>query len=286
MFFYEIYGKKTAVNVQLELLEQIPACNQWDLEIHTQYKEINGDEVYIRNKGNYYEVKLGMLAFYRVFPREHIISCVACDYDSFFSTLFNIPFSVYFLSYQEVLFHACTLWYKGMLVCLTGEKGVGKSTLMSALNQKGYLQSFGDDTIYLDGFCEGKKAHNLVKQLPETMELLNLSSLSRQNIAGKTYTKIKSINEQGIVKLIIQIRRTNEEKVCLRKIIGRMEKNNIFKSNIVGASYMSHELIAEMLKINFPEQVEFYEMCVPDDLEYVIKNINEISAVILKECTR
>ena len=281
MYCYNIYGKLVKVNIELPLLDRITSCSKNDIDVYVEYETLNGDDTYIREVDGSYVIKLGNLAHYKIDFRNNIVVCKAPNYESFFSTFFNIPFSVYFLCKDEILYHACSLVYDHQIICLTGNKGVGKSTLMSLLANTNEFEIFGDDTIYIDNKCFGYCAHNLIKQTNETVRILNIHTLKDKNIAGKFYSIFNETIFSDEIKRIIHISRTNEKVFRLEKVTSELRKNNILRANIVGISHMPHELMVKALKTKHKINTKFYELFVPNDLEYLIKNVQEIKGKLL-----
>lgn len=273
---------KIAINIKLKLLTQINSCSLCDLTVDVRYKNLDNNDVSIKSDGDRFDIKLGNLALYSIFPQKNAMSCIATNYESFFSTFFNIPFSVYFLCCkQEVLFHACSVLCNEELTCLTGDKGVGKSTLMSILDKMDDFEVFSDDTLRIDKMSYGSKAHNLAKQLPDTIKALNLSTLSEKNVAGKSYIRFPYTVGRAKIKNIIQLKRTKKYDFGLKKITTDMKKNSIFKTNVVGVSHMSHQLIFNILKLNLVSNIEFYELYIPDDLNFIVSNTEKLNDMLL-----
>lgn len=281
MYYYNIYGQPISINIQLPLLNDIEPTDDCGIQIFVKYADIDGDGyIHIEESGNHYTVKLVDLAVYQIDTEDKRIVCQAKDFESFFSTLFNIPFSVYFLSKKEVLFHACSLVYDHQAFCLTGEKGVGKSTLTGILNQYEEFQIFGDDTIHIDGQLMCSPAHNLMKQTPETVQSLNTKTLNYRNVAGKFYVSFESETSLGEIRKIFHISRSDELAFTVRKITNRLKQNSIYKSNVVGIRHMPYGLLTNLFKIN-QENLEFYELFVPNDLTYLVAHSEELKRIIV-----
>lgn len=283
MFYYNIYGKIVAVNLKLTLLKMLEKCEYYDLKVNVKYEPLDGNSVYIRGSTGRIDIKLGSLALYSIFPEKNIISCTAQNYEAFFSTFFNIPFSAYFLSKNEVLFHTCSLLFNNQIICLTGNKGVGKSTMMSILDQMSDFEIFSDDTLHIDRKFYGSRAHNLTKQLPETVRALKLNSLNEKNIAGKIYTCFNCNVERASIGKIFHLNRTKENNFRVQKVTTDLNRNTIFRANIVGISYMPHQLILKSLKFNLQDNISIYELYMPDDLNYVVVNSDRLKNLILEE---
>lgn len=283
MYYYKIYGKTISSNVEMPLLNGISEFNTVDIQIMLEYENLYGNDIYINKKCHKeYEIKLGEFALYHINCNLNTIKCYAKNFSAFFSTLFNIPFSVYFLCKKEMLFHACSVLHKREVICLAGNKGVGKSTLMSLLSTTNKFQTFGDDTIFIDKNSIGHRAHNLSKLTKETVSALNVEHLGEQNIAGKFYKKFINNTENAPIKGIIQIVRFNETTPVLVKLNDRMKIRKNLIANIVGVSYMPYDLMAPLLRLESLPGVDFYELKVPDDLRCLRSCKEELVNIITK----
>ncbi len=281
MYFYNIYGKAVGINVKLPLLKEIETVD-CDIHIFVEYTTIDGDEgIHIIEDAGKFTVQLGKLALYTIDTLENRFYCKSRDFEAFFSTLFNIPFSVYCLSKNEILFHASSLVYNGQVICLTGCKGAGKSTLTEILNQYDEFQIFGDDTVCIDNNLICNRAHNLLKQTPETVNALEIKTLDEKNVAGKFYTNFNSDLNTSKIKKIIQIVRTESDEFELKLATTHLKINNIFKTNIVGISHMPFCLIAKALKLNIDSNVCVYELFVPNNLKCLLENKIQLKELII-----
>ena len=280
MFCYYLYGKHVVINVELPLLCNIADYNKVDLTVHVDFDIITGETINIKKDYERYIIELGSLAYYCVDPTKNIIICKAANFESFFSTFFNIPFSVYFLCKDEILYHACSLIYDNIVFCLTGNKGVGKSTITEILNSKNEFQIFSDDTIHIDNNFFSNSAHNLVKHTPETVEFLKLKTLNVKNAAGKYYSTFDKHYSLLKINKIFHLIRT-DNKLAIRPINNILIKNSVFRANIVGINYMPYPLISKVLKINPSPNIDFYELLVPNDLNSLIKNSDKLKQLIV-----
>lgn len=281
MFLYYIYGKRVAINIELPLLKKIVDCSNFDLKVKVDYGEIAGETIIIKETNKVFSVLLGSLAHYFIDFSKDEIHCLTPNFESFFSTFFNIPFSVYCLSKGDVVYHACSLMYKGEVFCLTGNKGVGKSTLTSILNSSEEFSAFSDDTIHIGNDLHVSSAHNLIKQTTETVNALGLSTLNVQNIAGKHYSSFGAVKNAVKVGKIFHLVRSNKLEFKIRPITSEMKKDSIFRANIVGIAHMPYSLISKTMKIKPNAKIQFYELMIPNDLNFVIQNKNELIKMFL-----
>lgn len=281
MFLYNIYGKRVAINIELPLLHKIVDSNNSELKVHVVFERINGETIIIKEIDRHFSVLLGSLAHYNIDPINDEIHCKAPNFESFFSTFFNIPFSVYSLCKDEVLYHACSLLYKDEVFCLTGDKGVGKSTLTAILNSNKGFSIFSDDTIHICNCLNVNSAHNLIKQTTETVNALGISTLNVQNVAGKLYSSFDEVIGTAKIGKIFHLIRSNELKFRIRPITSQLKRDSIFKTNIVGISNMPHSLVSKAMKIKPDISIRFYELSLPNDLNYLVNKSDKLIKLIL-----
>ena len=281
MFLYNVYGKRMAINIELPLLQKSNDDNDYELKVCVDFGDINGETIIIEEQDGRFAVLLGSLAHYTIDSINNEIYCKTPNSESFFSTFFNIPFSVYCMCKDELLFHACSLLHNNEIFCLTGNKGIGKSTLTSILNLNNNFRIFSDDTVHISNGLAANRAHNLIKQTTETVNALGISTLNVQNVAGKYYSSFDSLKTTAIIGKIFQLVRTNELKFTIRPIRNEIKKDSIYRTNIVGISYMPYSLINKALKVKPNIKIRFYELIIPNDLNFLIQNKNDLIEKIL-----
>ena len=264
----------------MPLLDEIEFDDELcDLVINVEYQEKIECRVGIDIKKYGYDIFLGQNAIYKIDIIENIITCISKDYEHFFSTLFNIPFSVYFLSKGLAVFHACSMVYENQILCLAGNKGVGKTTLMSLLMDDDYLP-FSDDTVLIDNDHVCYRAHKLSKVTSETIKSMDLKVLKEKNLSGKHYMRFESKEEKYEVSCVIQLVRSKEQVVKIQKIENELIKKYIFKSNIVGVSYFNYDLINKTLDLNKHKDLIYFKLFLPDNLDFLKSNKENIKELI------
>ena len=120
-----------------------------------------------------------------------------------------------------------------------------------------------------------------MKQTPETVNALNLPTLNAKNVAGKYYSFFDSIEGAATIGKIFLLVRTSELKFRIRPINNEIKRNSIYRTNIVGISHMPYSLINKALKIKPNMKIQFYELMIPNNLNYLIKNRNKLIETIL-----
>ena len=279
-FYYNIYGLRTKCNVYMELLTQSTPHEKIDIEIVVNYETIPlSDKIKISKIKDNYEIVLCNHARYVVYPFQSKIECTAVTFEAFFSTLFNIPFSVYFMLRGEMLLHCCTMTHNNKLICFMGEKGVGKSTLTKLLNGD-VLKQYSDDTLRVA--CGGKafRAHNLIKYTPETVAVTKNNNITNnRNLSGKVYAYILEQCVDIAISRTFVIKRSNIFYPRLSDISTKLQPAVIL-DNIVGINYFDCDLLK--LALNYVKTNRFYcsELSIPNNISDLVQSYDEIINII------
>lgn len=274
-YIYTVYGMTIDSNIELPLLT--PANEIMDtsytLEYRASEKIINNYGINIKYNNSLYTIALGEFATYSICARDGHTVCTAKDYESCFSTLFNIPSAVLIAIRQEVLLHACSLFYNDGIHCLTANKGVGKSTLTQLLGDGLPFKIFSDDTVRISRTWHGYAPHNLIKLTDETKNALKVDDIyDSKNIAGKIYGKFTNGGlKTPKVRSIIQIKRTTDDLPAMKYINDLAKKRKMFFGNLVGIPYYTKSLLNNAFDFKIESDVNFYTLFIPNGL---IKLIN------------
>jgi dephospho-CoA kinase len=282
IYYYTIYGINICCNVKMPLLYEHYGNAGFDLILNIYYGYENRSEItkIEKDNDNVYNIFLSKYAKYRIDIINNRIDCNAENFEAFFSTLFNIPFSVYFFLKKEKLLHACSMLREDSLFCFTGGKGIGKSTLTHLLNGKEF-KLYSDDTVRETAEGYGIRAHNLVKLTDETIENLRITDILRsKNVMGKTYKKNYSKSYPAVIKTIIQLYRT-EGIVKLEKINDEKIIRLIYIDNIVGTGYFKKELLKDICKIIPPKNILFYKLIIPDTISRLEDEKDDIKNLLM-----
>lgn len=240
MYYYKIYGLIVKSNIEIDLAENINKKDYSDLEIFLSYDTVDdGNKIKLSKNQDKYTLYIPHVAKYLI--EKDYIYCSASSYNSFISTLFNIPFSILCILRGELLLHACSLISEKGLILLCGKKGVGKSTLSVLLDSRN-LHLFSDDTIRLDKNLQGYSAHNYLKLDIKTINQLRLTHSNKTNIVNKYYVKFDHQNSSAPLYKIFLLNRSN------RTYIQKLEPYiNVLKKNIVGIEFFDSTLLAKTL---------------------------------------
>jgi len=286
---YNLYGKIFDVNIKLNLLNEIHMV--YDCEsvyLNVEFKNISSFGMYIeRLDDNVYAVMLDDFAHYIIDIKNQFIQCTARSYETFFSTFFNIPFSVYCILSNEILLHSCVMTnLNESFYCFVGEKGVGKSTLTTLLSDQN-LRLYSDDTICMNSHGKAFRGHNYIKYTRETTVAIRESCFKltdNYNAVGKQYGIIDTKEVLGKVDAIIKINRTSTiDYPMLKEIESKMICKSIFYGNIVGSSYFDRHLLELMYDIRMPEGIRFFILQVPNTLDLLLDNISFIKKDLLEK---
>ena len=122
-FDYEIYYSETDFMSHYEA-----AKDTFAVQDQTYY-------LYFKDKG-FYEI-----------TKEKMV-CHFSDIQYMYATICNLPFSVIALLKKAVPFHASSIVIrdKGAIIFL-GDKGIGKTTISSLLDDSGLCNAYGDDMV-------------------------------------------------------------------------------------------------------------------------------------------
>ena len=282
-YYYRIYGIAIASNIEMPLLPQV-SCSSEDetVELIIKFGQVknNGISV-ISASDDCVLIMLNNYANYTLYFRQSRIACLASNFEAFFSTLFNIPFSIFFILRGKILLHSCGLSVSNKVFGIAGDKGVGKSTLSNLLNGE-YFRLFSDDTMLICSDNTVKRAHNLVKITDETISALELNDiLSVKNATGKSYRYIEDADDiKKTISCIIQIKRSEDNIVKMLKIDSILAKRQMLIHNVVGIDYFGKQMFKSLMSIDIPINISYYSLYIPNSLDELINKKQEIINII------
>ena len=121
-YYYNIYGLNIRCNVCMPLLKREAACI-YNIDLTVIYENLPPNSlIKISENDEFYRVDLCSFASYKIHKNKQLIDCRAQNFTDFFSTFFNIPFSVYLMISGEVLFHTNTVLNNNKLICFCGKR--------------------------------------------------------------------------------------------------------------------------------------------------------------------
>ena len=283
LYSYYVYGEILLSNVKLPLLNTTVLYGVNNIRLNVRFGDV-GDKNYILKLDYKYIVSFANTAIYYVYENEDRIDCTATDNESLFSTIFNIPFSIYFLMRNELLIHCCSMIIYDRCLCFAGNKGVGKSTLVSLLCDDEFI-IFGDDTLRVKKDSTVYRAHNLIKITDETANKIsaNYEVTSFRNLTGKVYGILPNILDAYQFDTIIELLRINSA-IAIRGINSIIVKNNIIKKNIVGVSYFDKYLFNKLQSVTLEMDANCFVLTLPDGLQKLIAEKNALKRVLKERC--
>ncbi len=231
---------------------------------------------------NTFIIKLGDYAIYYVDGKDNRIRCLATSFESFFSTLFNIPFSLFFASKGWCLFHACSLLREKTVICISGDKGVGKTTL-SYLLAGDQLKLYSDDTLLIRSKTRPFRAHNLMKLTDQSVSELNIFDVNKErNIIGKRYYSIDDTKiKPSRIESIIFLRRTSDNKPWVEPIKLPAIKKGMLYHNIVGIGVLPYSIIKRIDMESLFSDIPVSFLHIPSNFETLKKVKNDIESLVL-----
>lgn len=245
---------------------------------NTFNSKMDGNNLYV-NMNEFASLKINIL--------EKSIVCFARDYESFFSTFFNIPFSALFLLKGEFLLHTSSILHNDNIICISAEKGTGKSTLVAMLEKMDDINFFADDTLRLDHQLYGYPPHQLMKLHSDVTEHVSSEKLTGyHNVLQKNYIKYSHMpkGKRPVKALIFYSRNKNINAHRIVKIENNIVINLKFIKNIVGTVSLS-PLFANQI-INTTKDVysklNCYKLEMPDSLDYLLSNLGNLKSDILE----
>lgn len=280
MFRYIIYGRIINSNIELPLREI--TCSMDSSEQITLFVDFNFKEIQVRDVINYVDTDEVYIVYfydgviYEISGINDVIKVSAKSFEHFFSTFFNIPFSVYFSIKNGILLHCSSVIYDKNVLFLSGDKGIGKSTISSFLCNKYGYSFFSDDTIYVDEHINIFGATEYVKITDETANFIDVSTINcTKNLIGKNYIKFKKDFSNCSFtknKIFIKLNRTNNN-TYIEQINDKNIINTIILSNIVGIKYFPTDLLYKVYnnKIikNTINEYHFFELFVKNGLKEI-----------------
>lgn len=278
-YYYNIYGLIIRCNVCMPLLKREAACI-YNIDLTVIYENLPPNSlIKISENDEFYRVDLCSFASYKIHKNKQLIDCRAQNFTDFFSTFFNIPFSVYLMISGEVLFHTNTVLNNNKLICFCGKKGVGKSTLTNLINNEEDFMLYSDDTIRVDKDYSCMRAYNLIKLTEETLDAYKFDTRTGvKNSAGKEYCIIKAEEHKCKFKYIFQLSRCSEFGIS--SVNNPALKRSIIVGNIVGVEYFCRSLLEKTIDISKRIYADFYNLYIPNTLKALQNSRDDIRNAI------
>lgn len=286
-FFYNVYGYTIGINVDMPLLTPIRS-SEYDYLFNVEYvNSVENESIALKNDRGIVSISLGMYADIVIDNITKTVTYHAVDYESFFSTVFNIPFSVIHLLNNEFLIHSSSILYEEGVICFLGDKGTGKSTLVSIMSEKcESVDFFSDDTIRIDKDLRGYWAHNLLKLDNDILGDISQDRLTEHyNVSGKRYILYDSPREGKKVKALVFCERNSSiREHRIDEINGEVLRNAYLIKNIIGVRFLDSVFLGKALREtkNYFKRLRLFRLRLPNSMDYLLQNISVIKEDVIK----
>lgn len=281
---YSIYGLSVESNLELSYVDagRPGVC---DMRLHVSFAEMPPVQpIRILESEQWLTIELFPFAVYRLDRHSNDVFCQAADYESFYSTFFNLPCSVFLLQRGDLLLHASSLVHSqtGELIGFAGQKGVGKSTLVHLLCGETY-QIYADDTLRIPmDTSMGFRGNSLLKLTPETSALIQgrLQLTGHQNAVGKDYAAISTDSRQRPIRAIVQLTRTSEATFSIRPVIAPLQRAQIICRHLTGIPFWTASMIQKVMQLVKKVEIPVYSMRIPDSLHRLEQQKSDILSAL------
>lgn len=196
------------------------------------------------------------------------------------------------LQRDMVAIHGGVIEMDSNAVIFTGDRGAGKSTLTTALREKGY-KFISDDVAgiifdeapyVMSGFPYQKLCESAMDKFGYDKEK-NTSFMSDKEVKYIVPAKDEFINEPRKLKAIVKLTVGDVEEVTIEKLSGAEKLNNII-NNIYRGEYIKNlgGMNPKYFKkcLNIAQNINFYVVTRPKDQFTVDKQIELIEAKVLE----
>ena len=275
---YEIYGIVVETNFKIDIL--IPTTPKISMLkiINYPLQLYNPDQI----KNKYIQIDFQCGLIYLINKFENVILVFSDNINKVISSLFNIPFALFFNNIKKgLLLHISTVQLKNKdIIGFTGEKGSGKSTITFMLSQ--YLSLFSDDTLFIsnDKPHLGYSAGSFIRLNSDVLYMHKQKEIYEnaiKNIAGKAYVFPNELGYPspeeffGTLKKIYKINRKDTKSIIVKPIVTKISKILLLIQNLIGKEYISNSELLDTYRSEIFEylisNVKFYELDVPNNLQ-------------------
>lgn len=281
---YCIYGLSVESNLDLSYVDagHPGGC---DMRLHVSFAEMPPVQpIRILESEQWLTIELFPFAVYRLSRHSNDVFCHAADYESFYSTFFNLPFSVFLVQRGDLLLHASSLVRSqtGELLAFAGQKGVGKSTLVHLLCGETY-QIYADDTLRIPmDTAMGFRGNSLLKMTSETSALIQgrLRLTGHQNAVGKDYAAIPTDSRQRPIRAIVQLARTPDASFSIRPVNTPLQRAQIICRHLTGIPFWTASMIQKVMQLVKSVEIPVYSMRIPDSLHRLAQQKPDILSAL------
>lgn len=292
-FYYCFYGYNIKTNFEIPFF---PVENKKpdiiDVTFNAMYGNNATEEMFISNDNNCCTV-ISPYASYEINTVDKFIEARYNEMEQLYSTMFNVPFSILAISKNDLLFHCSSISCTDYIYAFTGEKGMGKSTMISHLSRK--FNFFSDDTLNIK-MNEGLRGYSYgdFLKLDEASFLTHMNikkqvfDCAAKNIQEKAYLYTSDLNllpgkrDALYLRKIYILNRENRNNITLNRIDNIMRKKFLIINNTVGASFLPKEFLWKLFNNSIVEiivkNIPIYQINIPDNLSYlndVVENVEK-----------
>lgn len=232
---------------------------------------------------------------YYLCPRDNKIYVKTKNLKYLYSSLFNIPMSLFSLFKGKAIIHCNAIEFDSALYCFSGNKGIGKTTLAMFLEK--YCSIFSDDCVAVDMDCNnllyGYRAAHTLKLCKTTFDIVmsdrryedyfdDISQKASISLPNMDYKRLP------IKKMFFLIRGEDKRFVC-DKVESVIVKRVLLIQAIVGKDYIPKSVIEifghTRLFDEIVERIPFFIVKNPPMSEYNLQ-IPQFLNTIIEEGAR
>ena len=294
---YKIYNYVIKSNIDLNRLEPVFSQTTYDISFNFFLKSNLNFKEYCEFEmiDNYYIINLYKI-IYKINLLGNEIEVYCDDLEYFYSTCYNLPFSIISYINGNLLLHSSSIEINDRVIAFCGKKGQGKTTLVASISK--LYNFYSDDTVILtikDNLCICQKCNSPIRINKDSLNLFdknnNLYSNSHKNIMLKAYIEphdinlnVTSKNSLPLDKIVFLNRSTDENSnVSIRKIENIILKNSLLLTNIVGSKYFPFQIISNITNYKIYNliinRVDFYILNYPNNFEKIDSIIEELKGL-------
>lgn len=298
---YWLYGYCIETNRHLDILKTVESENTKFPKMKLNVF-IDEEPLFMENKVGYrfisdniIELIIGSDIKYDISLNENRIDVYARNYDVVRSTIINLPFALFFMYRDFLLLHASAVLINGKLLAFSGNKGAGKTTLVSRLCGKHKL--FSDDTILVkrneDGqmyYCPGlqkmkmtKEMYNLYVPTDDEFDSYPKDLQGKAIVETDNAMSIESFSHTIELIGICVIRRTNTNKISISHVKNFFSKTLLLHSCVPGVNLLGLEynkrIERNSIYKTILDTISLYQLCIPDNLNELDNTVDYIESV-------
>lgn len=220
---------------------------------------------------------------YILFLKENRMQVYAKTTEIIFYTLFNIPLSFMLSANDIILFHSSACIIDNTICAFTGEKGMGKSTLIKKLMKRG-IEIYSDDSIaIINQELECFNSYNFMKIKKDNKNNLGeIDILHYNEITDKYLCPIHATLAKRKIAHIYVLKRGVYRDYTIEEIKQRKEKILALYGGIVGIKFFSSQIKAKVVNgeifKKIVDNIQFSYLYIPDETI----DSNKIEGIITK----